>query len=303
LWYDLDGNENDFALNISLLQQSTDTRQRESLMLAPPLLRLVQSILSSSKHGIEDISMVLGCPILMYDETSLQLSQKSTIVREFVCSTLYHAVNWFRQILNTFVSYESPETRIKILQRAHQLIELENKMNIVFNMTPHFRPPVPELLRSSLKSRNNGGNNKKKRKVVTLSKKGGKGKGKGQKKGSSEPSKKRKKVVRKKKKITAKAQMKKIAATAKEKGSNSDSSDDSSDDDDDDEKSSGTDSEDEEEEEEEDASPKKKSKKESSSSSSSSSVPSERMLDRLSKEANAGKYLSEESVHRVMEAL
>ena len=94
LWYDLDGDINDFALNISLLQQSTDTRQRESLMLAPPLMKLVQAVLSSRNGGIDDIDMVLGCPLLMYDESNLELSQENTTVREFICSTLYHAINW-----------------------------------------------------------------------------------------------------------------------------------------------------------------------------------------------------------------
>ena len=56
----------------------------------------------------------------------------------------------FRQVLNTFVTYENPQYRVNVLKRAHQLIELENKMNEAFSMTPHFRPPVPELLRHSL---------------------------------------------------------------------------------------------------------------------------------------------------------
>ena len=279
LWYDLDGAENDYALNVSLLQQSTDTRQRESLMLAPPLLRLVQSILSSTDRGIGDIDMVLGCPLLMYDESALELSQESTIVREFVCSTLFHAVNWFRQVLNTFVGYEDAECRIKVLRRAHQLIELEDKMQKAFNMTPHFRPPVPELLRNSLASKTGG---KKKRKVVVAKV--------SKSKKNQQSSTKNSKKVPAKKKITAKAQMKKISATAKDRGS--DSSDDSSD------ASSGTDSEnedeDEDEDEEDDGTTKKgkggkKTPKSSSSSSSSSSStgPSDRMLNRLSKEAQA----------------
>jgi hypothetical protein len=31
---------------------------------------------------------------LMYDESNLELSQENTTVREFICSTLYHAINW-----------------------------------------------------------------------------------------------------------------------------------------------------------------------------------------------------------------
>ena len=106
LWYDLDGDINDFALNVSLLQQSTDTRQRESLMLAPPLMQLVQSVLSSRNTGIGDIDMVLGCPLLMYDESNVELSQESTTVREFICSTLYHGKSHtlkrvYRHVKNT----------------------------------------------------------------------------------------------------------------------------------------------------------------------------------------------------------
>ena len=193
----------------------------------------------------------------------------------------------FRQVLNTFVTYENPQYRVNVLKRAHQLIELENKMNEAFSMTPHFRPPVPELLRHSLTT------TKKKKKVVVAKVKGkkaaalkkGKGKGKGAKKKNV------KKKTIKKKKITAKAQIAKIASTAKERD-DEDSSDDSSEDDED---SSDTDSEQEEEEDEEededededDTTTKKKKSSSASSSSASTSGPSSRMLDRLSKEAKA----------------
>ena len=60
LWFDLDAHHGDYALNLALLQQSSDTRQRESIALAPAIVDLRQTF-EISWPRIEGID-ALGCP-------------------------------------------------------------------------------------------------------------------------------------------------------------------------------------------------------------------------------------------------
>ena len=144
LWFDLDAQHGDYALNLALLQQSSDTRQRESIVLAPAIVDLIDKLLKFRGQGLEEIDMLLGCPLLMYDEDNIPggISKQRPSVCIFACSVVWHAINWFRQIINTFTASEDEESRFKLLGRAHQLLEMENKMKFLFSLAPNFRPPV-----------------------------------------------------------------------------------------------------------------------------------------------------------------
>ena len=148
LWFDLDAQHGDYALNLALLQQSSDTRQRASIVLAPSLVELMNRLLEFRGKGIDDIDMLLGCPLLMFDQQSIPsgIAEQRASVRNFACAVTLHGINWFRQIMNTFIGYADAETRFKVLDRAHQLLELEAMMRDLFALAPNFRPPASDYL-------------------------------------------------------------------------------------------------------------------------------------------------------------
>ena len=208
LWYDLDAQHGDYALNLALLQQSSDTRQRASIVLAPSLVELVSRLLEFRGKGIDDIDMLLGCPLLMFDQHSVPggIAEQRASVRNFMCALTLHGINWFRQIMNTFIGYADAETRFKVLDRAHQLLEMEAMMKYLFAVAPNFRPPASDYLSYGNGSRTQGG---KRRKTAFAKVSGG---GKKQKTGAAAA-----KVTAKKKKVTAKQKAIKKKKKAKKK--------------------------------------------------------------------------------------
>ena len=64
------------------------------------------------------------------DEILKDLQLKSRVVKDLVCNALYAAVNWIREMLNSFVKEVDIDMRSKIFLRGNHLLALESKLRI-----------------------------------------------------------------------------------------------------------------------------------------------------------------------------
>ncbi|KAJ8984875.1 hypothetical protein NQ317_002715 [Molorchus minor] len=126
------------AVNIAGL-----TLQNESgliLLLAPHfrLLRLAHYRLQAG-----DVSMIktlLGCAVILPDvDDALDLD---TDQARQVADCLFHCVNWFREIINGFVTQKVRATRSKVLKRVQDVIDVEKKLRKIMENIPEHKLPI-----------------------------------------------------------------------------------------------------------------------------------------------------------------
>lgn len=52
----------------------------------------------------------------------------STKEKDVICSSLFHALNWFREVVNAFATQIDPEMKGKVITRLHNITELSKTL-------------------------------------------------------------------------------------------------------------------------------------------------------------------------------
>ncbi|NWX47116.1 FACD2 protein, partial [Steatornis caripensis] len=154
--YNLDEDESQGAIAINLLplvSQSepgrvTDGMSNQSKRVVSPLclspcFRLLRLYTGEQNSGsLEEIDALLGCPLYLTDlEVEGKLDSLSKQEREFLCSLLFYALNWFREVVNAFCQQQDAEMKGKVLTRLQNITELQNVLAKCLAATPGYVPP------------------------------------------------------------------------------------------------------------------------------------------------------------------
>ena len=129
-----------------------------------PLFRLI-SVLETEVNGdLGGVDACLGCPLALFDDEILKdLQLKSRVVKDLVCNALYAAVNWIREMLNSFIKEVDIDMRSKVFLRGNHLLALESKLRIALCAHPAYRPPAYSFSISNEKRSTFSGLTKRKR--------------------------------------------------------------------------------------------------------------------------------------------
>ncbi|KAL7985939.1 hypothetical protein Chor_011105 [Crotalus horridus] len=116
-----------FSTNLDVTSAESKDKRLVSPVCLSPFFRLLRLCMSElNKGNMEDIDALLVCPLYL---TSLEVTEKieslSKQEREFLCSLLFHAVNWFREVVNAFCREEEPSIKGKVLTRLQNITELQ----------------------------------------------------------------------------------------------------------------------------------------------------------------------------------
>ncbi|KAF1586066.1 Fanconi anemia group D2 protein, partial [Eudyptes moseleyi] len=154
--YNLDEDESQGAIAINLLplvSQSelgrvTDGMSNQSKRVVSPIclspcFRLLRLYTGEQNSGsLEEIDALLGCPLYLTDlEVEGKLDSLSKQEREFLCSLLFYALNWFREVVNAFCQQQDAEMKGKVLTRLQNITELQNVLGKCLAATPGYVPP------------------------------------------------------------------------------------------------------------------------------------------------------------------
>ncbi|NXT33707.1 FACD2 protein, partial [Pelecanoides urinatrix] len=154
--YNLDEDESQGAIAINLLplvSQSelgrvTDAMSNQSKRVVSPIclspcFRLLRLYTGEQNSGsLEEIDALLGCPLYLTDlEIEGKLDSLSKQEREFLCSLLFYALNWFREVVNAFCQQQDAEMKGKVLTRLQNITELQNVLGKCLAATPGYVPP------------------------------------------------------------------------------------------------------------------------------------------------------------------
>nr|XP_043634388.1 Fanconi anemia group D2 protein homolog [Erigeron canadensis] len=158
LWMNLDGDISPICMNILSLASSSSSSA--SLQTLPANFRLLSVTERLGNQGsLGGIDALLGCPIhlpssKLYLESWQSLNRKQ---KHVACLSLYHAINWIRELLNAFgaqvagrhdcISQVTTEEMVtKILKRLKNLVFLESLLNHALKECPM---SLPELSSTS----------------------------------------------------------------------------------------------------------------------------------------------------------
>uniref|UniRef100_A0A8C6XN35 FA complementation group D2 n=1 Tax=Naja naja TaxID=35670 RepID=A0A8C6XN35_NAJNA len=133
-----------FSMNLDVTVSLFSPLRLVSPVCLSPFFRMLRLCMSElNKGSMEDIDALLVCPLYL---TSLEVAEKieslSKEEREFLCSLLFHAVNWFREVVNAFCREEDPHIKGKVLTRLQNITELQCTLEKCLAASPGYVPPL-----------------------------------------------------------------------------------------------------------------------------------------------------------------
>uniref|UniRef100_A0A7N0RJX2 Fanconi anemia group D2 protein n=1 Tax=Kalanchoe fedtschenkoi TaxID=63787 RepID=A0A7N0RJX2_KALFE len=156
LWMNLDGNISPICLKILPLTKSP-LRSASFLQTLPVDFRLLCFIEWSVNQGsLGGIDALLGCPLHLPSHkylTGAAFRSLTNDQRHIICSSLYYAANWIRELINAFSTQVTgrfacasqamkEEILLKLSKRFRNLIFLESLLNSLLEMCPTVLPAV-----------------------------------------------------------------------------------------------------------------------------------------------------------------
>uniref|UniRef100_A0A8C9LA26 FA complementation group D2 n=1 Tax=Pavo cristatus TaxID=9049 RepID=A0A8C9LA26_PAVCR len=122
---------------------SVALKRAVSPLCLSPCFRLLRLYTGEQNNGsLEEIDALLGCPLYLTDlEVEGKLDSLSKQEREFLCSLLFYALNWFREVVNAFCQQQDAEMKGKVLTRLQNITELQNVLGKCLAATPGYVPP------------------------------------------------------------------------------------------------------------------------------------------------------------------
>ncbi|KAG7283247.1 hypothetical protein CRUP_004989 [Coryphaenoides rupestris] len=103
-----------------------------SALCLSPFFRLLRVCEEMQHQGdLEEIDALLGCPLVLTDMGVVdKMESLSKAEREFVCTLLFHSINWFR------------EMKMKVMTRLQNIAYLQTLLEKALAVTPGYIPPL-----------------------------------------------------------------------------------------------------------------------------------------------------------------
>uniref|UniRef100_A0A803TND8 FA complementation group D2 n=1 Tax=Anolis carolinensis TaxID=28377 RepID=A0A803TND8_ANOCA len=151
--YCLEDEESEATIAINLLplvsqsylnKHENEVTAKMSPVCLSPFFRLLRLCISELNSGnLEDIDALLVCPLYLTNlEVGGKLDSLSKEEREFLCTLLFHALNWFHEVVNAFCRQNDAEIKGRVLARLQNITELQSLLEKVLAASPGYTPPL-----------------------------------------------------------------------------------------------------------------------------------------------------------------
>ncbi|XP_068108990.1 Fanconi anemia group D2 protein isoform X2 [Hyperolius riggenbachi] len=114
-----------------------------SLLCLTPFFRLLRLCIEDEYDGnLDEIDALLGCPVYVTDlDVVDKMESMSKQEREFLCSLLFFAINWFREVVNAFCKQPNADMKGKVLTRLQNITWLQSVLERCLAASPGYIPP------------------------------------------------------------------------------------------------------------------------------------------------------------------
>uniref|UniRef100_A0A8C9XST2 FA complementation group D2 n=1 Tax=Sander lucioperca TaxID=283035 RepID=A0A8C9XST2_SANLU len=125
-------------------EHSQTKKARVSLLCLSPFFRLLRLCEEKQNQGdLDEIDGLLGCPLILTDMDVLEKTESlSKAEREFLCTLLFHTINWLREVINAFCRQKETEMKMKVMTRLQNITYLQTLLERALAGTPGYVPPV-----------------------------------------------------------------------------------------------------------------------------------------------------------------
>lgn len=122
--------------------QKQKTSESADPVCLSPHFRLLRMCEQRQNGNMDNIDALLGCPMFLpKTEVIDKMESLSTKEKDVICSSLFHALNWFREVVNAFATQIDPEMKGKVITRLHNITELSKTLEKCLAIHPRFCPP------------------------------------------------------------------------------------------------------------------------------------------------------------------
>ncbi|XP_061910230.1 Fanconi anemia group D2 protein isoform X4 [Entelurus aequoreus] len=154
--YDLEEEETQAVIAVNLMpllakdvhskakQHNGDKKDNKSSLCLSPFFRLLRLCEEKQNHeGLDEIDALLGCPLILTDMDVVdKIESLSKVEKEFLCTLLFHTINWFRELVNAFCRLKETEMKMKVMTRLQNITYLQTLLEQALAETPGYIPPV-----------------------------------------------------------------------------------------------------------------------------------------------------------------
>ncbi|KAM9408699.1 Fanconi anemia group D2 protein isoform 2-T2 [Pholidichthys leucotaenia] len=125
-------------------QNQNKNKKRTSPLCLSPFFRLLRLCEEKQHNGdLEEIDGLLGCPLISTDLDVLEkVDSLSKAEREFLCTLLFHTINWFREVVCAFCQQKETEMKMKVMTRLQNITHLQTLLERALAGTHGYIPPV-----------------------------------------------------------------------------------------------------------------------------------------------------------------
>jgi len=137
----------EIVLNVAELLTSKDPRLRDSLLCMCNLFHLVRVLAKKVSGGLDDLDAALECPIYMFEDMSADVESFEKLEsssKDQLCNSLFHAINWCREVLNTWGHQDEFGTGgvyDKVVARLAAAVDLERELITYLQHNETWIPP------------------------------------------------------------------------------------------------------------------------------------------------------------------
>ncbi|XP_078340386.1 Fanconi anemia group D2 protein-like [Crassostrea virginica] len=122
--------------------QKLHTGESPDPVCLSPHFRLLRMCEHRQNGNLDNIDALLGCPMFLPKaEVMDKMESLSTREKDTICMSLFHALNWLREIVNAFATQTDPEMKGKVISRLHNITELTKTLEKCLAMHARFCPP------------------------------------------------------------------------------------------------------------------------------------------------------------------
>ncbi|XP_013394620.1 Fanconi anemia group D2 protein [Lingula anatina] len=127
----------------SLHSKGKEQERHVSPLCLSPQFRVLQICERRQQQGdLEGIDALLGCPVYFpKPEVFEKFEVLSQEEKTEVCTTLFHTVNWFREVINAFATQNDPEMKGKVITRLQNITQTHKLMEKCLAATLTYAPP------------------------------------------------------------------------------------------------------------------------------------------------------------------
>ncbi|XP_059186008.1 Fanconi anemia group D2 protein [Centropristis striata] len=134
----------DIQYKVEQKNQTKKANKRVSPLCLSPFFRLLRLCEEKQHQGnLEEIDALLGCPLVLTDMGVVEkMESLSKAEREFLCSLLFNAINWFREVVNAFCRQTDTDMKMKVMTRLQNITYLQTLLERALAGTPGYVPPI-----------------------------------------------------------------------------------------------------------------------------------------------------------------